>query len=95
MAIIMIGTSCASKYHSTRERYIKLLPQTHIPEVDYPLIFMVVVLVMLERLEKRPRVNSASFPPPIFVGTTSILWFHVSPPPPRGNASVGLYIGLF
>jgi hypothetical protein len=51
--------------------------------------------VMSERLEKRPRATPAVFPPPIFARTTSISWFRVSPPPPRGNASGGLYIGVF
>jgi hypothetical protein len=43
----------ASKQHSTREREreVKLLPQTHSPEVDYSIFIMVAVLVMLERVE--------------------------------------------
>jgi hypothetical protein len=35
------------------------------------------------------------FPPSIFACTTSVSWFRVSPPPPRGNTSEGLYIVLF
>jgi hypothetical protein len=81
----------ASKHHSTRKREIKLLPQTHTLEMDYSLFIMVAVLVMLERLEKRPRATLAEFSPPIFAGTASISWFHVSPPPPQGNASGSLY----
>jgi hypothetical protein len=50
---------------------------------------MVVVLVMLERLEKRPMTALATFPPPIFAGSAFVLWFHVSPSPPHGNASEG------
>jgi hypothetical protein len=46
---------------------------------------------MLERLEKRPRATLAEFSPPIFTGTTSVSWFHVSPLPPQGNASGPLY----
>jgi hypothetical protein len=73
----------ASNHHSTRERKrerereIKLLPQTNSPEVDYSLFILVVVLVMLERLEKQPGTAPASFPPPIFVGTAFVLWFCV------------------
>jgi hypothetical protein len=78
-----------------REREIKLLPQTHSPKVDYSLFIMVAVLVMFERLEKRLGMAPVVFPPPIFVGTTSILWFLVSPPPPGENVSGSLYIWVF
>jgi membrane protein CcdC involved in cytochrome C biogenesis len=47
--------------------------------VDYSLFMMVAMLVMLERLEKRPEVTLAVFLPPIFAGTASILWFRISP----------------
>jgi hypothetical protein len=69
-----------SNEHSTREREreIKPLPQIHSPEVYYSHFIMVVVLVMLERLEKRPGTAPAAFPPPIFTGTTSISWICVS-----------------
>jgi hypothetical protein len=77
-----------------REREIKLLPQTHSPEMDYSLFIMVAVLVMLERLEMRLGTAPAVFPP-IFTGSTSVSWFHVFPPPPCENASGGLYIGVF
>jgi hypothetical protein len=50
------------------------------------------MVVMSERMEKRPGATPAVFPPTIFVGSTSISMFHVSPPPPRGNTSGGLYI---
>jgi hypothetical protein len=89
----------ASKHHSTRERErereIKLLPQTHSTEVDYSLFIMVAVLVMLERLEKRSGIAPAAFPPRMFTGSASVSLFHVSPPPPRENASGSLYIGGF
>jgi hypothetical protein len=55
--------------HRTRDRQTRLLPQTHCSEVNYSLFIMVVVLVMLERLEKRPGTAPAVFPPPIFVGS--------------------------
>jgi hypothetical protein len=60
-----------SNQHSTREREreIKILQQTHSPEVDYSIIIMVAVLVMLERLEKRPGMAPAAFPLPIFAGS--------------------------
>jgi hypothetical protein len=70
------------------------MPQTHSLEVDYYLFIMVAVLVMSERFEKRPGVTSEAFPPPIIAGTASVSWFHVSMPPPRGNASGSIYIGL-
>jgi hypothetical protein len=91
----------ASKHHSTRERErerereIKLLPQTHSTDVGYSLFIMVEVLVMLERLEKRPGMAPAAFPSPIFTGSAFISWFHVSMPPPHENASGSLYIGVF
>jgi hypothetical protein len=54
---------------------------------------MVAVLVMLERLEKRLGMAPIAFPPPIFTGSASVSWFHVSLPPPRENASGSLIIG--
>jgi hypothetical protein len=59
------------------------------------MFIMAAVLVMSERLEKRPGVTLAAFPPPIFARTASILWFRVSLPPPRGNALGDLYKGIF
>jgi hypothetical protein len=64
---------------------------THSLEVDYSLFIMVALLVMLERLEKLPGATPVAFPPPNFTGTTSVSLFHVSPPPPRENAS-GVFI---
>jgi hypothetical protein len=74
----------SSNQHSTRERWIKLLSQTHSLEVDYSLFIMVAVL---DRLEKRLGTTSAAFPSLIFAGLDSVLWFHVSLPPLRENAS--------
>jgi hypothetical protein len=54
--------------------------------VDYSLFIMVAVLVMSERLEKRPGMAPTPFPPPIFAGLASFSWFHVSSPPPYENA---------
>jgi hypothetical protein len=51
-----------SNQHRTRERYIKLLPQTQSPEVDYSLFIMVTMLVMSERLEKQLGMALAAFP---------------------------------
>jgi hypothetical protein len=51
----------ASNQYSTREREIKLLPQTHSLEVDYSLFIVVAVLVMLEM---RPGIAPATFPLP-------------------------------
>jgi hypothetical protein len=61
------------------------------PEMDYSLFIMVVVLVMLERFEKRPRATLAAFPPPIFTATATISLFHVSLLSPCENAS-GVFI---
>jgi hypothetical protein len=52
------------------------------------------MVVMLERLEKRPRATLVLFSPPIFAGTTSIYVFRVSPPPPLRNAE-GFFIYEF
>jgi hypothetical protein len=62
--------------------------------VEYSLFIMAAVLVMFERLEKRPGMALVAFPPPIFIGLASISWFYVSPPPLRENASRSLYIGF-
>jgi hypothetical protein len=89
----------ASNQYSTTERdgerEIKLLSQTHSPEVDYSLFIMLAVLVMSERFEKRPGMALAVLPPSIFACTAFISWFRVSLSPPRGNASGGIYIALF
>jgi hypothetical protein len=81
----------ASNQHST----IELPAQTHSLQVDYSLFIVVAVLVMLERLEKRPGMAPTAFPPPIFAGTASGSWFCVSRPPPRENSLGSLYIGIF
>jgi hypothetical protein len=85
----------ASNQHSTREREIKLLPQTHSPKVDYSLFIIVAVLLMLERLEKQLGMALAAFPPPIFTGLASVSWFRVSPPHTFKNTLGSLYIGVF
>jgi hypothetical protein len=59
--------------------------------VDYSLFMAMPMVLMSERLEKHPGENPAAFPPPIFAGTTSVYVFHVSPPPPLGNAE-GVFI---
>jgi hypothetical protein len=53
------------------------------------------MVVISERLEKRPGTTQTAFPPPIFTGTASVSMFSISPPPPPGNADGGLYIGVF
>jgi hypothetical protein len=52
------------------------------------------MVAVLKRLEKQPRVTLVAFSPPIFTGSASVLSFCVSLPPPRENASRGIYIGL-
>jgi hypothetical protein len=56
---------------------------------------IVVMVVMSERLEKRPGATPTTFLPPIFTRIASIYVFCVSPPPPRENALWGLYIVVF
>jgi hypothetical protein len=57
---------------------------------------MAVMMVLTsERVEKHPGATSAAFPPPVFIGTTSVSMFRVSPPPPDRNCWGGLYIGVF
>jgi hypothetical protein len=58
-------------------------------------LFMVVMMVLTsERVEKRPGVTPAAFPP-IFTGTASVSVFRVSPPPLIAIVEGGLYIGIF
>jgi hypothetical protein len=40
-----------------------LLPQTHSPEVDNSLFMAVMMVLMLERMEKRHGATPAAFPP--------------------------------
>jgi hypothetical protein len=61
--------------------------------MDYSLFMAVSMVVMLERLEKRPGATPATFTPPIFARKTSVHVFRVSPAPSLGNAR-GLYIGI-
>jgi hypothetical protein len=58
-----------------REKYDKLLPQTHSPKVDYSFFMAVMMVLMLERVEKRLGVTPTTFPPPIFAGTASVSVF--------------------
>jgi hypothetical protein len=72
-----------------------LLPQTHSPEVDNSLFMAVMMVLMLERMEKRHGATPAAFPPPIFAETISIFVFRDSLPPPLGNTEGGIFIGVF
>jgi hypothetical protein len=55
----------------------------------------VMMVLMSERVEKRPGVTLAAFPPPIFAGIASIFVFPISLLPPLGNVEGGLYIDVF
>jgi membrane protein CcdC involved in cytochrome C biogenesis len=45
----------------------------------YYSLFMAVMMVLIsERVEKRPGATPAVFPPPIFAGTSYVSLFHVS-----------------
>jgi hypothetical protein len=54
--------------------------------VDYSIFMVVMMVLMSERAEKRPRATPAALPPPFFVGTAlmsthaSILVDSVGPP---------------
>jgi hypothetical protein len=50
--------------------------------MDYSLFMAVMMVLMLERAEKRPGATPAAFPPPIFTGIAFVSVFCVSPPPP-------------
>jgi hypothetical protein len=45
--------------------------------------------------ERWPEVIPAEVPHPIFIGSTSVSWFRVSPPPPHKNASGGSLYRVF
>jgi hypothetical protein len=62
--------------------------------VDYSLFMAVIMVLTSERVEKRPGVTPAAFPPPIFAGTASVSVFHVSPLPLIAIVEGGLYIGV-
>jgi hypothetical protein len=49
--------------------------------VDYSLFMAVMVVLMSERVEKRPGVTPAVFSSPIFAAITSVSMFRVSLPP--------------
>jgi hypothetical protein len=49
--------------------------------VDFFLLMVVMMVLLLKRVEKRPGVTPATFPPPVFAGTTSVFVVRVSPPP--------------
>ena len=80
--------------HSTRDRQIKLLPQTHSPGVDYSLFIMKTLMMMLERVEIQPGMTPAAFPTPIFLVLPLFRCFSVYAPPPLGFA-MGLYLQAF
>ena len=80
---------------STREREIKLLPQTHSPEVDYSLFIMETVMMMLERMEIQPGMAPVAFFPPIFAGSGSVLVFLCFCSAPSEIALGNLFIGIF
>jgi hypothetical protein len=52
----------------------------------------VMMVLMLERMEKCPGMTQAAFRPPIFAGTTSLSLFHVSLPPRFAIFEGGVFI---
>ena len=63
---------CLNIIAQEREREIKLLPQTHSPEVDYSRFIIMAVLERVERVEMQPGMAPAAVPPPIFAGSPSV-----------------------
>jgi hypothetical protein len=63
--------------------------------VDYSLFMAVMMVLMSERVEKRPRATLAAFPLPIFTGIASVSVFHVFPLPRFAIVEGVLYIGIF
>jgi hypothetical protein len=53
------------------------------------------MVLMSERVEKRPGATPAAFPPPIFAEIASVSVFSVSPLPPDHDHRGGLYMGVF
>jgi hypothetical protein len=60
--------------------------------VDYSLFMAVMKVLTLERVEKRPGVTPATFPPPVFAKTAYVSVFRVSLPPHFAIVEGGLYI---
>jgi hypothetical protein len=65
--------------------------------VDYSLFMAVMMVLTSVRVEKRPGMTPAAFPPRVFIGTTSVSVFRVSPPPPITIVEGGgrVYISMF
>jgi hypothetical protein len=59
--------------------------------VDYSLFMKVMMVLTLEREEKRPGATPVAFPPPIFTGITSVSMFCVYPLPLITIVEGGLY----
>jgi hypothetical protein len=53
------------------------------------------MVLMSERVQTHSGATSVAFPPPIISGIAFVYVFHVSLPPPLGNAEGVLYIGVF
>ena len=62
-----------------------LLPQTHIPEVDYSLFIMETVEMSMEKKETSPTGLRRSFPPPICSLPVSVSCFSRVAAPPSKN----------
>jgi hypothetical protein len=60
--------------------------------VDYSLFMAVSMVLMAERLEKRPGLNLAAFPLPIFVGIAYVSMFHVPRYLLLGTSRGGVFI---
>jgi membrane protein CcdC involved in cytochrome C biogenesis len=63
--------------------------------VDYSLFMTVMMVLTSERVEKRPGVTPAAFPPPIFDGTTSVFYVSCFFAALLTIIQEGIYIGVF
>jgi hypothetical protein len=63
--------------------------------VDYSLFMAVMMVLMSERVEKRPRATLAAFPLPIFTRTAYVSVFQVFLLPRFAIVEGVLYIGIF
>jgi hypothetical protein len=83
-----------SKQWSTREKWDKLLPQTHSPEVDYSLFMAVMMVLTSERMEKHPGRLRQRFPLQSSLEQPLFLCFMFLYCLFRDHQG-GLYIGIF
>ena len=95
MSTIMIAAHVDLRQWRSRERYIKLLLQTHSPEVDYSLLIMVMRLLDLGGVEISPVAAPEESSPPMVADSGWISVFLIYAPPPSRDASGTFIYGVF